>query len=38
MQKLVYTIKSKLLAMSFELLKPSLNSSIEKKYLELEIL
>ena len=29
-EKLVYTIKSKLLAMSFELPKPSLNESIEK--------
>ena len=29
-ERLVYTIKSKLLAMSFELPKPALNSSIEK--------
>ena len=31
MERLVYTIKSKLLAMSFNLPKPSLNSSIEKR-------
>ena len=35
-ERLVYTIKSKLLAMLFELPKPSLNSSIEKNYLEFE--
>ena len=35
-ERLVYTIKSKLLAMSFELPKPPLNALIEKRYLESE--
>ena len=37
-ERLVYTIKSKLLAMSFKLPKPSLNESIEKNIWNLRIL